>query len=978
MTDGLPRQNPPTADGMPSRAGGPGDSHRPDDFDHAVAFIEEAVRASAPDDPGLSGRLLLLSDALRRRYQARRDLCDLDAAIERCEEALRSEPGGESDRTDLRLQLGTLLELRAFRTGSAKDAEAAVASYESALAHHPVGSPRHGGLLDGLGTALLTRYDCTGHLQDLNTAVERLSDALRHQPDSGAGHGRHLAQLSEALLLRYGRTEEQPDLEAAVGYAYSAFTATPPDHSERPRRAGDLGDALRVYYERTRQLEYLEAGIGLLEQATAAGPGRTSCLHSLGAALHRRYDAEGLPADLDRAVAALTAAVAAADEGGMSRLTALSGLAIALHARASQNPDAPSSGADLDRAVECLETVLGDMPARRPARGSAASSLASALTDRYARTGAADDRARAILWGVTAWEEEQADADVRITAALVVAGMLAAEDPDRAADLAEAAVGLLPRIASWYSYRADRQYMLSRLGGSAGTAAALVLGARRGTARQRAERAFQVLESGRAVLLGHTLGTRGDLAELSRTEPGLVRRFKEARRRVEHPVPNGSPPVGDSDIAAQAAWRGRTAREQRRRAAELAELTRQVRARLTDFGKPPTLDEARAEAAEGAVVILNVSPLRSDALLLTSEGITSVELTALTPKTVAERVSAFRTAVDTVAANGGFAELLAAQDVLTSLLGWLWDAVAEPVLTRLGHIRQPGEGESWPRLWWAPGGVLGLLPLHAAGHHAGPERRTVLDRAVSSYTPTLRALRHAREQARRQGAGPVAHHALLVAMPLTPGLPDGGLLGQALDEVVRVRGHFGEATLLCNPDVTVDPPADGPAVGAEVLARLPDVTVAHFACHGMTDGADPSRNRLLLYDHEHSPLTVQDLLPTELDSARLAYLSACGSASSTARGGLSEEAIHLTSAFQLVGFPHVIGSLWEIDDRMAATLADTFYSGLRSGSAPLDTERAAWALHRAVRGMRDGTDLPGPYDRTCNPYLWAAYLHAGA
>ncbi|MFE0645419.1 CHAT domain-containing protein [Streptomyces sp. NPDC058877] len=979
MTEGLRRQGTPAAGGMPSPENGPERGSRPDDFDRAVDFLEEAVRISDPEDTGLSGRLLLLSDALRRRYRSHRDPRDLDAAVERCEEALRREPGGEADRTEMLWSLGRLLELRAFRTGSIEDAEASVASYERALPHCPVGSPHHGDLLDGLGIALLTRYDCTGRLRDLDTAVERLSDAVRQQPGSGADHGRGLARLSEALLLRYGRTEERADLLAAVGYAYTAFDVTPAAHSERPARASDLGEALRVYYDRTRRLEYLEAGIGLLQDAVAAEPDRSAWLYSLGVALHRRYDAQGVPADLDLAVTALEAAAAEADTGSMSRLTALSGLAIALHARASHSPEAPSAAADLDLSVTCLDTVLRDVPAGRPARGSAASSMASALMDRHARTGSAHDRAGAIRWGVSAWEEQATDANVRITAALVAARMLAAEDPDRAADLAEAAITLLPQIATWYSYRADRQHMLSRLGGSAGTAAALALGARRGTARQRAERAFQTLEAGRAVLLGHVLGTRGDLAELSRIEPELVRRFKEARRRVEDPVPGGLPPVGDTDIVAHAAWQERIAREQRQHAAELDALTQRVRDRLTSFGEPPTLDEARAEAAEGAVVMLNVSALRSDALLLTADGVVSVRLPALTPETVTERVSAFRKAIDTMAANRGFERLLAAQDELTSVLGWLWDAVAEPVLNRLGHTREPGPGDSWPRLWWAPGGALGLLPLHAAGHHTGPERRSVLDRVVCSYTPTLRALRHAREQTRRpERSGPVPHHALLVAMPVTPGLPGGGPLHQALEEVARVRRHFGRTTLLCNPEVPAEPAADGPAVGTEVLARLPGVTVAHFACHGITDGADPSRSRLLLHDHEHSPLTVQNLLPAELDNARLAYLSACGSASSTARGGLSDEAIHLTSAFQLVGFPHVIGSLWDIDDRTAATVADTFYAGLRSDSAPPDTDRAAHALHGAVRGMRDGADLSGPYDRTRNPYLWAAYLHAGA
>jgi hypothetical protein len=51
----------------------------------------------------------------------------------------------------------------------------------------------------------------------------------------------------------------------------------------------------------------------------------------------------------------------------------------------------------------------------------------------------------------------------------------------------------------------------------------------------------------------------------------------------------------------------------------------------------------------------------------------------------------------------------------------------------------PGER---PRLWWCPAGPLGLLPLHSALTY-DPERGAdtgTVDRVVSAYTPTLKAL----------------------------------------------------------------------------------------------------------------------------------------------------------------------------------------------------------------------------------------------
>jgi CHAT domain-containing protein len=147
--------------------------------------------------------------------------------------------------------------------------------------------------------------------------------------------------------------------------------------------------------------------------------------------------------------------------------------------------------------------------------------------------------------------------------------------------------------------------------------------------------------------------------------------------------------------------------------------------------------------------------------------------------------------------------------------------------------------------------------------------------------------------------------------------------------------------------------------------------VAHFACHGISDPADPSRSRLLLRDHHDRPLTVSALSSVHLRHARLAYLSACDTALSS-HVRLIDEAIHLASAFQLAGYPHVIGTLWAIDDHVAVQVADAFYAKITSGRSGwgLDVGQAAVALHEAVRAIRDA--LPA------TPSLWASHIHAGA
>jgi CHAT domain-containing protein len=154
-----------------------------------------------------------------------------------------------------------------------------------------------------------------------------------------------------------------------------------------------------------------------------------------------------------------------------------------------------------------------------------------------------------------------------------------------------------------------------------------------------------------------------------------------------------------------------------------------------------------------------------------------------------------------------------------------------------------------------------------------------------------------------------------------------------------------------------------------VVSALARHKIAHFACHGLTDRATPAASRLLLHDHANRPLTVTELSRLQLPEAEIAYLSACSTTATSQR--LADEALHITSAFQLAGFRNVIGTLWPISDTVAADIARDFYLRLTNGGiAPPDVTSAAVALHQAIRQIRHGK--LGPY-----PTLWAAHIHAG-
>ncbi len=130
-----------------------------------------------------------------------------------------------------------------------------------------------------------------------------------------------------------------------------------------------------------------------------------------------------------------------------------------------------------------------------------------------------------------------------------------------------------------------------------------------------------------------------------------------------------------------------------------------------------------------------------------------------------------------------------------------------------------------------------------------------------------------------------------------------------------------------------------------VLRELPDVDIAHFACHGYADVTRPLDSALILTSGEQ--LTVADMLGADA-RLRLAVLSAC----TTGLTGdeLPDELVSLSSGFLEAGADAVIASLWPVPDASTRELMTRFYS-LWLGSELHPAE----ALRRAQQSVRDST-----------------------
>ncbi|WP_161594876.1 CHAT domain-containing protein [Verrucosispora sp. SN26_14.1] len=383
-----------------------------------------------------------------------------------------------------------------------------------------------------------------------------------------------------------------------------------------------------------------------------------------------------------------------------------------------------------------------------------------------------------------------------------------------------------------------------------------------------------------------------------------------------------------------------------------------------DFLKPPPLEKLLPAAEHGPVAMINVSRWRCDALLVVDGGVRVRELPDLHAIEVEEKTRAYLTVLDMVsqrwrawwqakqgAGDLGQAEqeLSAAEDraekMLRAILRWLWRAVAEPVLDELGFTATPdGDESTWPRLWWCPTGLLTMLPLHAAGDHLtdGTHRPTVLDRVVSSYTPTLRALMQAREPLPEDRTPEL----LIVTVPQVgdePPLPEA-----AAERAMLQRRFPGRHRVLDGPEATVD----------EVARLLPTYRWAHLSCHGNQLLDDPSQGGLRLSD---DVLTVARL-SAEQHQGDFAFLSACKTA--TGGLGLADEAITLAAALHYTGYRHVIGTLWTVNSSVAAEVATAVYN---PQDEPFDPAGSVFRLHTVLRRLRETERLS----------VWTPFIHLG-
>jgi hypothetical protein len=127
--------------------------------------------------------------------------------------------------------------------------------------------------------------------------------------------------------------------------------------------------------------------------------------------------------------------------------------------------------------------------------------------------------------------------------------------------------------------------------------------------------------------------------------------------------------LGEMSDHAEAQLRSRRDAE-----ARLKTLIKRIQTKegFTNFLRPPSEREMKATADAGPTVVINLSSYRCDAIFITSERISFLNLPKLNLKDIQANIDSLRSTRSSLTA---------------SMLAWLWEAVACPCLEELRIIK---------------------------------------------------------------------------------------------------------------------------------------------------------------------------------------------------------------------------------------------------------------------------------------------------
>jgi tetratricopeptide (TPR) repeat protein len=308
-------------------------SARPADLEEAVRTGRDALRFAPREHPARVRCAVVLSRALRMRFELTGVPADLDAAIE------------VARRAGTPYELANALHARHVHAGDRQDLDEAITVLRAALP--AADDSDRPGCLSNLGLFLRTRFQVSGAQDDLEAAVSVSRAALADLPGDAAV----LSNLAYALRIR---AQRGGPADEAVAVARAAVAATGPRGPRLPGLLANLAAALATRFLRDRDPGDRDEALLVNDRGAALLPPGSPEL-AKNRANHGRYLAElsDDPDELSAAGAAWRAAVAGRTASPTVRVEAARRCGAAF-ARHGQWPDA---AADYAEAVSLLPVL---------------------------------------------------------------------------------------------------------------------------------------------------------------------------------------------------------------------------------------------------------------------------------------------------------------------------------------------------------------------------------------------------------------------------------------------------------------------------------------------------------------------------------------------------------------------------------------------------------------------------------------------
>ena len=383
---------------------------------------------------------------------------------------------------------------------------------------------------------------------------------------------------------------------------------------------------------------------------------------------------------------------------------------------------------DLEVTIQRSQEAVDATSANHPDRAGRLNNLGAGYRDRYRKTGAIADLEITIQRYEEALDSSLSPINDRLKPGRTLLILQAeAENWPQAYQAAFKTVSLIPSLTPRFLKNSDKQHLLTDIVNLASDMSAIAL-----NAAKTPFDAIQALELGRGVIAESLNELRADISDLQQKHSQLAEEYITLRDQFDALT-----------ISTQ-----RDVDQRYNTNKELERMIEKIR-QLLDFDRfflAPSEEELKAAAECGPIVIINVSRYRCDALIIEKTQIQALPLPHLHISDVKDRTK----------------KSLAEPEILE----WLWKTIAQPVLNALGFIQTP-YNDCWPHIWWIPTGPLTKFPIHAAGCHFQNSSDDVLDRAISSYSSSVKTIIHGRRHRPQTTRTSRSEEIVLIAMQET-------------------------------------------------------------------------------------------------------------------------------------------------------------------------------------------------------------------